>query len=183
MKLFLLGILAIAFNVNAKDVELNGKYVHLGNLGDVRSITEVATNGDINLIRTSKTPEKVQVIVSAKYPEMVCARTSVHYYPCGTYYPPRPRPGYPYPAPYPYPGSYRPGLCSTTVCVEYRTVLVERTNSLRLNFKKSVVMDSNDQEIFNVRITSNGYSLDHDMIAPNYYDVRRFLNRYKFKKQ
>jgi hypothetical protein len=180
----------------AKDIELNGAQANLGNLGDVRNTIDIANNGDYTLVRSEKTADKVEVMLQVQEPQTVCARTQTTAYPCGCYYNggyyPRPRPGYGYPNPYPYPfpggypGGYygNCGMCQQVSCVEYRTILVTDTKKLKINFKKAETLEVNDQELYDLKIRSNGSSLNYELSAPNQYKVKQmFKTHFKIKNQ
>ncbi|MFZ4712535.1 MAG: hypothetical protein ACOYL6_02375 [Bacteriovoracaceae bacterium] len=191
----------------AKDVELNGAQANLGNLGDVRNTVEIANNGDFTLVRSEKTEKRFEILLQVQEPQTVCARTETSYYPCncnnnGGYHPtPRPPhgyPGYPYPGnpypgnpypgnPYPgnpYPGPYNNcGVCSQVTCVEFKSVLVTDTKNIKINFRRAEKLEANDQEIYDLKVRSNGNSLSYELGAPNQYKVKKILGKnFKIKK-
>lgn len=181
--MFVTLVTLLSLNLQAKQVELNSTNVNLGNIGDIRNLGEIQTNGAATLLRSEKTPVKVKLNFEVKEPRTICARQETYSYPCGCYGYGRP-PRYPYP---PYPTPYPPygcGMCTSVRCVEYKDVLVNVDRSVKLNFKKAEKLIENDVENFDLKITSDGYGLDYDIQAPNYYKVRKIFGKnFKFIKQ
>ncbi len=186
-------VLVSAFAVSAfaapKEVELNGSQAALGDLGDIRDIINIQNNGDYTLVRTEKTAAKVELLLQVKEPQTICAKTEIQYYPCGCNggygYPRPPRP-YPYPNPYPYPYPYPNGcgMCAQTVCVKYEQILVTRTKNIKLNFKKAEKIEAGQDELFDLKIRSNGYNLNYELNADNNYKVKKTFGKFfKIKKQ
>ncbi len=177
-----------SFAFAANTVQLDKKVINLGDLGDVRKVSDFDKKGEFDLVRTEKTPTKVKLVYSFKAPTMVCAQTRIVSYPCGGFY--RGgygrggygRGGYPYPPRGGYGrGGYYPGICTRSECVRYEERLYTQVKKLKLNFKKANAISGADVEMINLNLRSNGRSAGYDVQASDYTNIKQRARSIKFK--
>ena len=81
----------------------------------------------------------------------------------------------------PYYGGYC-GMCSRSTCRETREVLVKKDLRLKLNFRRvTKLKGTEDSEKYTLNFTSENKTLDYNIEAPYFYDVKKRKNRAKIK--